>query len=63
MKSIQKALVAMAADEGKQATLRTAQDIQLSLETIIEIGSDIERTMAANLLREVNAAIDTVVKS
>lgn len=60
MRSIHSAIVQFAADEGTVSALEVAERIQSSLETLLEIGSPMERQHAALLLREVNDGINTV---
>jgi hypothetical protein len=60
MKCIESSLLHLAADEGDETALRAAQNIQLSLETIVEAGNRTEVDLASNLLRRVNRAIGEI---
>jgi hypothetical protein len=61
MKCLEQTLLYLAADEGETTALRVAQNLQLSLETIMEAGNRTEIDIAGNLLRRVNRALKEIV--
>lgn len=59
---IKSSLTELAEDEGKQHALDTAQDLQQSLETLMECGSTTEQALALQLLASVNSAIGELIQ-